>query len=42
MQFEEIKPITPENDEEKQNDEKVQIPEWDLVPPFDTIDRGDM
>lgn len=23
-------------------DEEIVIPDWDLVPPFDTIDRGEM
>jgi len=37
-EFEEIKT------EEKPTEEieEIQIPDWDLVPPFDTVDRGQM
>lgn len=24
------------------NDDNIQIPEWDLTPPFDSIDRSEM
>ncbi len=31
------------NKEKKENDdEMIKIPDWDLEPPFDTVDRGEL
>ena len=31
------------NKENKENDdEMIKIPDWDLEPPFDTVDRGEL
>ena len=45
MEFEEIKEINeqePQPIQQPSDDAKVQIPDWDLVPPFDSVDRSEM
>lgn len=43
MEFEQITEISEETKTETTNNEDVvQIPEWDLTPPFDNLDRSEL
>ncbi len=35
-------PVLPKKENNYDNNDYVSFPDWDLTPPFDTIDRGDM
>ena len=37
-----IKPVEETVEMPSVSDEKITIPDWDLTPPFDAIDRGEM
>ena len=42
-EFEPIKYKEPiNNNGNNKDDDTVSVPDWDLTPPFDSLDRGDM
>lgn len=40
IEIEKDEQLEDENIKEKTNEEKIALPDWDLVPPFETIDRS--